>query len=48
MQHALNQPGAAPEHRLLARLDEAAPPHLLADDVEGKERQPASARESPP
>jgi hypothetical protein len=40
MKKSLNEPGAPTEHRLLTRLDEPAPPELLADNVEHKERQP--------
>jgi hypothetical protein len=40
MKKALDGPGGPTEHRLLARLDEPAPPKLLADNVERKERQP--------
>jgi hypothetical protein len=38
MKKALDEPSAATEHRLLTRLDEPAPPKLLADNVEHKER----------
>jgi hypothetical protein len=38
MKKTLHEPGAPTEHRLLARLDEPAPPELLTDYVEREER----------
>jgi hypothetical protein len=40
MKKSLDEPGAPTEYRLLARLDEPAPPEFLADNVKYKERQP--------
>lgn len=40
MKKSLDKPSAPTEHRLLARLDEPAPPELFPDNVEHKERQP--------